>query len=88
MSTHSTDTNVANGRNGRNWPLEPKVKAATLSSYLGSLLVVAGTNIAQDEDHALLLGTMPEWLESLLLPLVPALAALGAGYWAKHQLRR
>ena len=71
-----------------NAPLEPKVKAASIASYLVSAVVVGLANIVQDEDHALLLGNWYEWVETLLLPIFPALAALGAGYRAQHQFRR
>lgn len=70
------------------YPVEPKVKAGTLASYVATFLLAALVNGVQDEDHAVLLGTMPEWLETLLLPLLPALATLAAGYLAKHQHRR
>lgn len=70
------------------YPVEPKVQAATLASYAATFLVTMFANIAQDEDHALLLGLIPEWAETLLLPLLPALATLAAGYAAKHQHRR
>lgn len=70
------------------YPVEPKVKAATAASYFVTLVLVAVANAVQDQDVALLLGFAPQWLESVLLPLVPALGALLAGYVARHQHRR
>lgn len=68
-------------------PVEEKVKWATAASYLASLLLTALANGIQDERHALVLGAMPEVLESLLLPLLPALATFAAGWAAKHTHR-
>jgi hypothetical protein len=68
-------------------PVEEKVKWATAASYLAGLVVTALANAAQDEDHALLLGFLPEWLESLLLPLLISAPTLYAGWQAKHTHR-
>lgn len=68
-------------------PIETKVKWASIASYLASVVLVALANALQDADHALVLGEIPELLESLLLPLLPALATFLAGYSARHTFR-
>jgi hypothetical protein len=71
-----------------NGPVEAKVKASTIASYIGAFLLTALANGVQDEDHALILGNaFPEWLETLLLPLLPALASFAAGWAARHTPR-
>ena len=71
-----------------NYPIEPKVQAATASSYAFSLLAFVLMTVVQDERVPLLLGFLPEWLEPFILALLPAAGALAAGYYAKHQYRR
>jgi len=70
------------------YPVEPKVKAASFASAAAMLILTLVANLLANQDNALLLGTLPEWAEVLLLPLVPALAALVAGYQAQHQYRQ
>lgn len=67
--------------------IEQKVKASTAASYLVSLVVIALANGIQDHEGSLLLGSLPDWLESLLLPLLPAIATFLAGWAAKHTHR-
>lgn len=70
------------------FPLEPKVKQATISSYVAALLLTAAMTLVQDENVPLLLGFLPEAVEPFALAMLPAAASLVAGYMAKHQHRR
>lgn len=78
--THHNDTPAAG-------PIETKVTWATAASYVAALVLVAVANAVQDADHALILGALPEAWESILLPLLPALATFAAGWAAKHTPR-
>lgn len=66
-------------------PTELKVKASTLAAYAGSTVALAVLN-GVSADASVISG-MPDWLEALLLPAVPALAAFVAGWRARHTHR-
>ena len=60
---------------------ETKVKLASLATYIASTAGLALLGIyATDYSDSL-----PDWLEAVLYPLVPALAALLTGYQAKNK---
>jgi hypothetical protein len=67
--------------------IEPKVKWATIGSYLAGFLGLFITNLATGSDNELISATIPDWLEAILYPLLPALVALLSSYHAKHQWR-
>ncbi|MFC6080897.1 hypothetical protein [Sphaerisporangium aureirubrum] len=66
-------------------PVEWKVKAASLGTYLGT---VAGLAVLQtlDADHSLI-AFLPDVIEAITLPLIPTGIAWLAGYKAKHTPR-
>lgn len=68
-------------------PVEQKVVASTGAAYVAAFFLTAFINGAQSEDHALLLGALPEWVEVVLLPLLPAVATFLSGYMARHTPR-
>lgn len=66
-------------------PVERKVTAATAGSYLGLLAVLTALQaINADLD---LIAFLPDWLESLSIPLLPGLITYVSGYKAKHTAR-
>ncbi|GAB2918799.1 hypothetical protein GCM10027203_18150 [Nonomuraea fastidiosa] len=66
-------------------PVEAKVKAATAGSYLGLVAVLAVLQaVNADLD---LISFLPDWLESLAVPLLPGLITWVSGYKAKHTAR-
>ncbi|MEV6154903.1 hypothetical protein AB0L53_31640 [Nonomuraea sp. NPDC052129] len=66
-------------------PVERKVTAAAAGSYLGLLatLTVLQT-VSADLD---LIAWLPDWLESMAIPLLPGLITWVSGYKAKHTAR-
>jgi hypothetical protein len=67
-----------------NAPIEPKVKAATIGSYLLGVLGVALLGGFTDGN---LIALLPDWASAILTPLLPTLGAAIAGYAARHQYR-
>lgn len=65
--------------------VEPKVKWATIGTYLLGVVALAIFNGVTDS--TLLVDVMPDWLEPFVLPIVPAIGAAIAGYSANHQWR-
>lgn len=60
--------------------VESKTKAGALSAYAGAFVLFAIlTSTATD------LSFLPDWLETLLYPLVPALVAFLGSYLKSHQ---
>lgn len=66
-------------------PVEKKVAWASVGTYLGLVVLLAVVN-AVNADATLISG-LPDWLETLLLPLVPAMVSFLGGYTAKHTPR-
>lgn len=66
-------------------PVEKKVTWASLGTYLGAVAGLAILNAVSAD--ATLISGLPDWLETLLLPLVPAGIAFFSGYQAKHTPR-
>ncbi|WP_433444535.1 hypothetical protein [Nonomuraea sp. CA-141351] len=65
--------------------VERKVTASTAGSYLGLLAVLTVLQaINADLD---LIAFLPDWLESLTIPLLPGLITYVSGYKAKHTAR-
>ncbi|MFC7582411.1 hypothetical protein ACFQYP_00375 [Nonomuraea antimicrobica] len=66
-------------------PVERKVTAATAGSYLTLLAVLTVLQtVNADLD---LIAFLPDWLESLTIPLLPGLITYVSGYKAKHTAR-
>ncbi len=65
--------------------LERKVKAAAAGSYLGSVALLAVLQ-AVNSDLSLI-DFLPDWAETILVPLVPAAITTVAGWAAKHTPR-
>jgi len=67
--------------------VEPKVTAATVGSYVAGFLALFITNLATGSDNELISATIPDWLEAVLYPLIPAVIGFLTSYNAKHQWR-
>ncbi|MEU8319623.1 hypothetical protein AB0C33_14720 [Nonomuraea sp. NPDC048881] len=66
-------------------PVERKVTAATAGSYLGILAVLTVLQtVNADLD---LIAWLPDWLESLAVPLLPGLITYASGYVTRHTAR-
>lgn len=65
-------------------PVERKVTAATLAAYLAGLAGLAVVNGIADAD---LIAALPDLLEMMLAPLIPAAATFLAGYVTRHTPR-
>lgn len=66
-------------------PVEKKVTWASVGTYLGLVAVLAVVNAVNSD--ATLISGLPDWLETLLLPLIPAAVSFLSGYTAKHTPR-
>lgn len=64
--------------------VEPKVKAASIGTYLAGLVLVALVSGLTDGN---LVAEFPDWASALLAPVLPTLVAMAAGYNARHQYR-
>lgn len=67
--------------------VEPKVKAATVGSYLAGVLGLALVNAFTGNDNELIVAVLPDWVEAFVLPIIPALVAFLASWNASHQWR-
>lgn len=67
--------------------IEPKVKWASIATYVASALLMGLVNLLSDNDNQLLIEVLPDSVEWLILPLVPMAVAFAAGFSAKHQWR-
>lgn len=65
-------------------PIEPKVKAQAIATYVLGLILVAVVAALTDGN---LVGEVPDAAAALLAPLLPVLAGMAAGYSARHQYR-
>lgn len=68
-------------------PLEPKVKWGALGAYGLGVVGLALTNVLTNNQNELLIYALPDAVEMFVLPLVPGLASLVAGFAARHQWR-
>lgn len=64
--------------------IEGKVKAAAVASYLGLVALLAILNGVADTN---LVSALPDVVEVLVAPILPAAIALVAGYVTKHTPR-
>lgn len=69
-----------------NAPVEAKVKAASVATYLGSTGLLA--ILVAVQDNAGLLGGLPDAVEPFLLAVIPTAITYVAGWAAKHTPRR
>lgn len=67
--------------------VEKKVTLASLATYVVGVVGLALVNAATDDSNKLVVGSLPDWIEPFVLPVLPAVAAFVAGYSAKHQYR-
>lgn len=67
--------------------MEPKVKAASIATYLSGVAVLAVFAAFTQDNNALLIDSLPDYIEPFVLPVVPAVVAAVSGYFAKHQWR-
>lgn len=67
-----------------NAPVEAKVKAATTGTLLVSLLLAVLNTAAADST---LLDPLPDWLQFIVVALIPPAVTLLAGYQARHTPR-
>lgn len=65
-------------------PLEAKVKWASIISYLAGVGLLGLLNATSTAN---LIAGLPDVVEAFVAPLVPALAALAAGWKARHTPR-
>jgi hypothetical protein len=66
-------------------PVETKVKASTAASYLAT---VAGLAVLEAVNGSpLLLSPLPDWIEPVILGLVPAVLTFLSGWLSKHTPR-
>ncbi|WP_327333726.1 holin [Streptomyces anulatus] len=65
-------------------PVEAKVKAASIATFLAGLAIAVLNTVAADSS---LLGPLPSWVQAPVLALVPAGLAWLAGYQARHTPR-
>lgn len=66
------------------WKIEAKVAASTVAAAAVGIAAAVLNDV--EANHALL-GSLPPWLQAVLLVLVPPLASFAAGYQAKHSPR-
>lgn len=57
--------------------IHPKVAAATAGAFLPSLALAI---ITWAQDNPQILGGLPQWLQGLLILIIPTLATFVAGY--------
>jgi len=65
-------------------PVEAKVKAATGASLAVGVAVAILNAVVAD---AALLGSLPQWLQSVILALAPAALTFLSGWQARHTPR-
>lgn len=66
-------------------PVEAKVKAMALVSYLTGIAGMAALQTIADD--ASLISFLPDWVEMIVLPLVPSGLTALAGWKARHTPR-
>lgn len=66
-------------------PIERKVTAASLATYLGSTGLLAILTAIQDQSG--LVGVLPDVVEPFMLALVPTAITFCAGWQARHTPR-
>ncbi|MEV4749091.1 hypothetical protein AB0K21_22155 [Streptosporangium sp. NPDC049248] len=66
-------------------PVEAKVKAMTLVSYLAGIAGMAVLQTVADDPS--MISFLPDWVEMITLPLLPTGLSALAGWKAKHTPR-
>ena len=64
--------------------VEPKVKVSAVAQYLAGLVLVALVSGLQDGN---LISFLPDWVSTIVAPLIPSALAFLAAYNARHQYR-
>jgi hypothetical protein len=67
--------------------IEPKVKWAAIGQFALGVVGLALFNAFTSDDNQLLMAAVPDAVEIFVLPLVPTIGGLIAGYQARHQWR-
>ncbi|MGE3487459.1 MAG: hypothetical protein AB7L09_22285 [Nitrospira sp.] len=67
--------------------IAPKVKWGAIAAYVVTAGALGLYRLLTQDDNALLLEILPDSIEWLILPIVPMLSSLIAGYAARHQWR-
>ena len=65
--------------------VEPKVTWASVATFVGLYLATGLLELVRDQP--VIVSPLPDWLEPIVVGLVPALLALIAGYSAPHAPR-
>lgn len=66
-------------------PVEKKVTWSALGAYVAGVVVLAVLQLV-GADPTLISG-MPDWLEAVLVPMIPAVVSFVGGYVARHTPR-
>lgn len=88
MANQYAQGTVQNPLPNRTGIMEPKVKWGAVAAYVVSAIVLLIVNLLTANQNELLLEAVPDVYEAFILPLVPAISALAAGYAARHQWRQ
>ena len=67
-----------------NAPVEAKVKAATSATFVVSLVIAVLNGVVADDS---LLQPLPDWLQPIVIALVPAAVTFLSGWQASHTPR-
>lgn len=67
--------------------IEPKVKWGAIAAYFVGVILFFFFDLLTADNNALLIAVLPDWVEAFILPILPAVGALVAGYSASHQWR-
>lgn len=68
-----------------NGPVEQKVTWATVGTYVVGVVLLGLSDLLGA--HPDVIAGLPEWLNALLVPLIPALGAFASGWLARHTPR-
>lgn len=66
-------------------PIEKKVTAATIATYFGSVVMLA--ILGAVSSNPLLISGLPDWIEAILIPVIPALVTFFTAYRTAHTPR-
>lgn len=66
-------------------PIEKKVKTATVATYIGSVIILAVLGAVSS--NPLLISGLPDWIEAILIPVIPALVTFFTAYQTEHTPR-
>lgn len=67
--------------------IEPKTKWGVIAFYVAGALLLGLVNLLSDNNSELLLAILPDQIEWLILPLVPAAISFAVQFNAQHQWR-